>query len=138
MTDPLSYSFDVPVTPMQVKRLFEQTHWANGRSPEAIEAMLRNTFTYLTVWQGERLVGFARVLTDDVYRALIDDVVVDNELRGQGVGSSMMRHIMERFGHVEEVMLGCREEVVPFYERLGFKIETHPHMAIKRPRQTTT
>ena len=138
MTDPLSYSFDVPVTPMQVKRLFEQTHWANGRSPEAIEAMLHNTFTYLTVWQGERLVGFARVLTDDVYRALIDDVVVDSELRSQGVGSSMMRHIMERFGHVEEVMLGCREEVVPFYERLGFKIETHPHMAIKRPRQTTT
>lgn len=136
MTDPLTYSFDAPVAPAQLQRLFEQTHWANGRSLEAIDAMLRHTFAHLTVWQNDQLVGFARVLTDNVYRALIDDVVVDKELRGQGIGSQMMRRIIERFGHIEELMLGCREEVVPFYERLGFKIEEHPHMALKKPRQS--
>ncbi len=136
MAEGLSYVFDAPVTPAQVRNLLEQTHWARGRSEEAIGVMLRNSFAYLTVWQGERLVGFARVLTDNVYRALVDDVVVDSEWRGQGIGSAMMRHIIARFAHIEEVMLGCREEVVPFYERLGFKLETHPHMAIKKPAQT--
>ena len=138
MAEQLRYSFDAPVTPAQVRRLLAQTQWACGRSEEGIEVMLRNSFTHLTVWQGERLIGFARVLTDDVYRALIDDVVVDNDWRGRGIGSAMMRHIIARFGHVEELMLGCREEVVPFYERLGFKIETHPHLAIKRPRPPMT
>jgi predicted GNAT family N-acyltransferase len=136
MADQYTFSFDAPVTTAQVKRLLEQTHWANGRSEEAIGTMLRNTFSYLTVWQGDRLVGFARVLTDNVYRALIDDVVVDRELRNQDIGATMMRHITGRFGHVEELMLGCREEVVPFYERLGFTVDAHPHMAIKRPRPT--
>ena len=93
--------------------------------------MLDRTTFCLTVWEGDRLVGFARVITDDVYRGWLDDVIVDSTMRGQGVGAGIVVRIIERFGHLEELLLGCRDHMVPFYERFGFKIESHPHMAIK-------
>jgi len=131
MPHTLTYTFDRPVTPEQLQPLFEQTTWAKGRSAEDIQHMLDHTTSCLTVWQGDRLVGFARVITDDVYRGLLDDVIVDTDLRGQGIGAAMIAHIIARFGHLEELLLGCLDHMVPFYEKLGFKIEGHPHMAIK-------
>ena len=131
MTHALTYTFDRPATPEQLQPLFDQTTWAKGRSADDIRHMLDHTTCCMTVWQGDRLVGFARVITDDVYRGLLDDVIVDASLRGQGIGAEMVTRISERFSHLEELLLGCRDHMVPFYERLGFKVEGHPHMAIK-------
>jgi GNAT superfamily N-acetyltransferase len=54
------------------------------------------------------------------YIALVVDVVVDESFRGQGVGSSMLRHLTHELSGVEEILLGCEEELVPFYEKLGW------------------
>ena len=42
-----------------------------------------------------RLVGFARVLTDFVYKALIFDVIVDAALRSNGVGRMLMDAVVK-------------------------------------------
>lgn len=131
MAEELVYSFTREVDIEQLQRLLGQTHWANKRSLRDIRHMLDHTQVCLTVWQADRMVGFARLLTDDVFRALIDDVVVDNELRGQGIGKAMMERIVARFQHVEELMLGCLEEMVPFYEQFGFERPHHPHLELK-------
>ena len=72
-------------------------------------------------WEGDRLVGFARVITDGIYQALIDDVVVKESKRGTGIGSELMRQLVERLTEVEEVFLHCGEQVVSFYERHRFE-----------------
>ena len=61
------------------------------------------------------------MITDGIYRALIDDVVVEESKRGTGIGSELMRRVVERLAAVEEVFLRCGEHVVPFYERHGFE-----------------
>lgn len=83
--------------------------------------MLEATPIKLGAWQGDRLVGFARVLTDGLYRALIDDVIVDASLRGQNLGSRMMQRLAERLAGVEEIFLRCEPDMAPFYERLGYQ-----------------
>jgi predicted GNAT family N-acyltransferase len=133
----LVYSFTKEVDIEQLQRLLRQTHWADKRSLEGVQHMLDHTPVCLTVWQGDRMVGFARMLTDDVYRALIDDVVVDNEFRGRGIGKGMMEHIVARFRHVEELMLGCLEDMVPFYEQFGFERPHHPHLELKPGRMNS-
>jgi predicted GNAT family N-acyltransferase len=94
--------------------------------------MLAATPLHVGAWRGEELVGYARALTDGVYRALIDDVVVDAPLRGTGVGAALVRHLLERLEAVEEVFLGCSEEVVPFYLGLGFERAAHPYLKLPR------
>ena len=117
----VDYSFDRQIEPGQLQGLLRQTGWANQRGIEGIQKMLQGTPLTLGAWEGDRLVGFARVVTDGIYRALIDDVVVEESKRGTGIGSELMRQLIERLTEVEEVFLHCGEQVVPFYEKHRFE-----------------
>jgi predicted GNAT family N-acyltransferase len=128
--DGLDYRFD-DLSPIdEVLRLYRQTGWTAKRSPEMVERMLRQTPVLLTVWDGERLVGFARVITDDIYRAFIEDVIVDADYRGRGVGKQIMQALIQRLDHIEEVVLNCNDDLVTFYESLGFNRKFQPYMNI--------
>jgi len=118
----INYSFERPLVPQDVQQLLKQTGWASARDIPGIEKMLANSFLTVGVWDDDRLIGFARVLSDGVYRALIDDVVVDESYRGKGIGTEMMKHLLSRLEQVEEIFLRTGKEMVPFYERLGFAL----------------
>jgi predicted GNAT family N-acyltransferase len=120
-TAEIQFAFDRPVTAEQLLPLYAQTHWADKRSAEETTHVIAHADVTISGWQGERLVAFARVLTDDRYRAFIDDVIVDNTLRSQGTGSELMRRLVERLEHVEEVFLHCEPELNNFYGRRGFE-----------------
>ena len=126
------YSFDRQIEPEQLQDLLRQTGWANRRSLEGIQKMLKGTLLTLGAWDGDRLVGFVRVITDGIYRALIDDVVVEESKRGTGIGSELMRRVTERLAEVEEVFLRCGEGVVPFYERHRFERSNGVIMDLKK------
>jgi predicted GNAT family N-acyltransferase len=81
-------------------------------------------------WQDGRLVGFARVITDGVYRALLEDVVVDETLRGQGIGQALVERMLERLTHVQQILLVCGEHLIPFYAPFGFQLMTMPVMQL--------
>ena len=128
----VTYSFDRRIDLEQLQSLLRQTGWANQRSIEGIEKMLDGTPLALGAWDGDRLVGFVRVITDGIYRALIDDVVVAESKRGTGIGSELMRRVVERLAEVEEVFLRCGEQVVPFYEQHRFERSNGVIMDLKK------
>ena len=120
MTTNYIFSFTEPINPEQLMLLYQQTSWANERGPLDIQQMLDKSQLTLGVWDEDRLIGFARVITDDRYRALIDDVVVDRAYRSQGVASAMLDKLLKRLQHVEAVMLDCGQELEGFYRQFGF------------------
>ncbi len=115
------YSFGEPINPEDLHRLLQQIDWAQSRDPLDIQYLLDHSQLTLGVWDEERLIAFARVITDDRYRALIDDVVVDSDYRGRGIASRMLDTLMKRLEHIEQVMLDCDVELAPFYARFGFR-----------------
>ena len=115
------YSFTEPINPEELRRLLLQTSWANQRGPLDIQQMLDRSQITLGVWDEDQLIGFTRVITDDRYRALIDDVVVDSAYRRRGIASEMLERILKRTQHIEIVMLDCGSELAGFYSRFGFK-----------------
>ena len=52
-----------------------------------IEKMLKNSIA-IGVWEENELVGFARVVSDGVFRAYIEDVVVHENVRNKGIGEN--------------------------------------------------
>ena len=112
--------------------LYSLTDWANKRTAKDVEKMLSNKDLCFTVRDEGRLIGFARVMTDFTYRALIDDLIVDTKYRGKGIGARLMELIGEELRDVEEVFLGCLEDKVGFYQKFGYKIADHPVMKIKQ------
>lgn len=100
------------------------TWWASQRELADVERMLAGSDVVVGAidQSSDRLVGFARAVTDGVYLALVVDVIVATDHRGQGLGRYLMEEILARpeIRSVDSVELVCQPELVPFYERWGF------------------
>lgn len=134
VSEPISYREAKTLDLEQVRRLLDQTPWARGRSKDDLSRMLANTDFVFTAWDGPRLVGFARVLTDQVYRATLWDVVVDAPYQGRGVGDGLLAHVLSHpvLSRVEKFWLNTRDKHA-FYERFGF-VSSPQGMYRERPR----
>ncbi len=115
------------IDPAKLKTLFQHAPWAKERTPGEIEQMLQHTHLVFSVWEKEQLVGFARVLTDFTFRAMIYDVVIHPGHQGGGLGRLLMEKIIHhsRLAAIPVLSLFTRDKT-DFYERLGFKsVSTH-------------
>jgi ribosomal protein S18 acetylase RimI-like enzyme len=122
-----------PVEPAVLRDLYEHAPWARGRTIEGIQRMLENTDFHFSAWDGGNLVGFARVLTDGIYRATLWDVVVRPDYRKRGVGEALMSRILSHpvLGAVEKFWLNTRDKF-GFYEKFGF-VRSQEGMVRVRP-----
>ena len=110
-----------PLDPAALLALYQYAPWAKGRNVDGIKAMLKGTDFQFSVWDGGKLIGFARVLTDRIYRATLWDVVIHPDYQGKGVGEALMNHILTHpvLSKVEKFWLNTRDKS-RFYEKFGF------------------
>ena len=57
----------------------------------------------------------------------IEDVVVSKEFEGRGIGIKIVTSLLEtaKTKNCYKTILDCTDELVPFYERIGFKQESN-------------
>ena len=129
---PITFSDRNDFDAAQLIHLYRQAPWAKHRALEQAQAMLAKTDVVISAWDGTRLVGFGRVLTDYVFRASIWDVIVDREYQKRKIGTEIVRRILERptLQHVELCWLCTR--MPGFYERLGFSAKEQTGMVWSR------
>jgi predicted GNAT family N-acyltransferase len=104
--------------------LYKNEWWTNTRSKEEVIKMLQNTtFVFGLVNKDNELIAFSRVLSDKVYKAFIFDVIVRKDYRGQGLGEKLIEMALNHpeLKNVKSFELYCKDEMVPFYEKFGFK-----------------
>jgi glucosamine-phosphate N-acetyltransferase len=102
-------------------------------TPEQALAVLRNRLragvrTFVARMQG-RVVGTASLVLEQKFIhgggwvGHIEDVAVQGEFQGRGIGSALVRHATEeaRQRGCYKVILDCFEHLVPFYGRLGYR-----------------
>jgi N-acetylglutamate synthase-like GNAT family acetyltransferase len=107
----------------QLQRLFIKTaFWAQERNIDELKIAIANSNPVVTVWDKERLIGFARATSDGVYRAGIWDVIVDPDYQGVGLGRKLVQTVLSHplVSKVERVYLTTTHQQ-SFYERIGFK-----------------
>lgn len=108
----------------QLVDLYRGESWCANRRREDVERMLAHTDVIVALVEGpdDALVGFARVLTDFVYRATLYDVIVRADRRGSGLGAELLDRVVNhpRLREVDYIDLFCRPEMIPFYRRWGF------------------
>ena len=82
------------MNPDDVIRLLKTTYWAAQRTEEQIARSLQNSSCYGVRLEGEeKLVGFARVISDYATTYYLCDVVIDAQYRGQGLGTALVSYI---------------------------------------------
>ncbi len=67
----------------------------------------------------KRIVGFVTAVGDGVLSAYLPLLEVLPEYQGRGIGTELVRHILQQLEGYYMVDLCCDEELVRFYERFG-------------------
>ncbi len=116
-------------------QLFQEEWWSQNRSIQNVHSILEaSSMTFGVVDESDRLLAFARVLTDYVYFGFIFDLIVSTELRGRGVGSSLMQRILDhpQLMKVQSFEICCQPDTTSFYTKFGFA-EARGRMRRVRP-----
>jgi ribosomal protein S18 acetylase RimI-like enzyme len=89
------------------------------RLPEKLAIRFRNSYAVCFAYDGDRLIGAARAISDGDEHAAVYDVILLPEYQGQGVGRLIMEDLMARLD-VPTVILFAVPGKEGFYQKLGF------------------
>ena len=105
--------------------------------PEVLETLPSRFFTWakaqwsVLLWDGDELVSRVGLLVRDIFHdgtpkriGGIGGVATHPASQGKGYASQAMQQAAKRFGeelNVDYALLFCRDQLIPFYKRLGWK-----------------
>lgn len=75
--------------------LSTSAYWALGRPREVVERSIREATRVVGLYRDGRQVGFARVVSDRIAFAFLNDVYVLPDLQGMGLGGALVREAIE-------------------------------------------
>lgn len=121
MKTPLTFKDTREIDPEQLLDLYRFADWSKGRTLEETKQVLAQSSLVFSLWEGPRLVAFARALTDFIFRAAIYDVIVHPDVQRKGVGRALIYKILTH-PSLEKVPVFhlLTSDKRPFYEKLGF------------------
>jgi ribosomal protein S18 acetylase RimI-like enzyme len=114
----------------KLQRLLDHhAFWAQGRSLPQLRRMLAGSAAVVSLWRGRRLVGFARASSDGLFRAVLWDVVIPEDLQGKGLGRLLVEALITspQLRDVERIYLMTTNSS-GFYKQLGFQEVDAQHL----------
>jgi predicted GNAT family N-acyltransferase len=109
---------------MNLLEIYKEESWTKNRKIGDVKRMLQKSWIIAIIDSSNgKIIAFARVLSDFVYRAFIYDVIVAKEYRGLKFGKLIVNSILNHsdFKNVERIELNCIDKNVLFYKKLGFE-----------------
>ncbi len=103
----------------QLRELFAALGWDDlvGLLPDLL---LNSTFV-VSAWDGARLVGLSRVVSDRVYISTLQQVGVHPDYQRQGLGTELVRRCIAPFAKTRFILTTDDASNETFYGRFGFQ-----------------
>jgi len=97
--------------------------WREPRTPEEHLEILRGSDHIVLAIDEEtgNVIGFVTAISDGVQAAFIPLLEVLPFHRGRGIGSELIRRMVQTLDPIPCIDLTCDREMQPFYERLGME-----------------
>lgn len=107
----------------EILKLYSSVGWtAYTDEPQVLKQGFQNSLLVLAAYEGEELLGIIRVVGDGVTVVFIQDLLVLPEKQRNGVGTALVKAVLERYPVVRQIELTTDQtpETAAFYESLGF------------------
>ncbi|GAX41255.1 GCN5-related N-acetyltransferase [Tolypothrix sp. NIES-4075] len=87
--------------------LYKNEFWSKKRTHQYVVRMLAASDIIIAlVDENEKLIGFTRILTDFVYRAIIFDVIIKSTHRNMKLGSKLMDAVVNH-PQLKSILVDC-------------------------------
>jgi GNAT superfamily N-acetyltransferase len=111
------FSFD------KVLALYNDAGWtAYTSQSETLEQAINQSLFVLSAWSGEQLVGLLRAVGDGATIIYVQDILVLQSFRRQGLGKQLLTQLLDKYSTVRQIVLMTdnTSHTTSFYERCGF------------------
>ena len=106
-----------------VVRLLKMTYWAASRPVEKIDKSMENSKCVGLYVDGvERLVGFARVISDYATTYYLCDVIIDEDYQHKGLGKALVSYVVSMPDYKGLRGLLVTKDAHKLYEKYGYEI----------------
>lgn len=109
----------------EYNRLTDSVGWLM-RDEKIIKQALENTLYSLCAYDGDRLIGYGRIIGDKTIFLYIQDVIVIPEYQGKKIGTGIMTELLKQVDKYKKVnpnirtYLGASKGKEDFYKKFGF------------------
>ena len=111
----------------EILDLYKSVGWKNYTDdPEMLRDAYANSLKILGAFKNEKLLGIIRVVGDGHSVVFIQDLLVCPEYQGQGIGTALLREVLQNYKHVyqKHLITDNTEKTIQFYKSLGFVMDT--------------
>lgn len=114
-------------------QLAECSYWAKGQTREKTERAIAGSLPF-GLYQQQRQIGFARLVTDYTRFGWLCDVIIDERWRGHGLGRWLATCVRahQELQTVHRWMLSTND-AHQLYQRLGWRVVQDPHKLMEFP-----
>ena len=116
--------FKTAPTPQQFRDFRSQCGWGNIDLNTAAKA-LQNSLIVISAHNDDELIGFVRAVGDASLNIYIQDLIVQEDHRGQKIGQRLMQNILAELSAVypqADIGLMSAQGKEAFYTQFGFEI----------------
>lgn len=116
------FSLEAPAA-QSFKNLYDTTNWGPIERDVGFYAdALRGSWASVSAYDDDRLVAFARAISDGKLHAFITEMIVDPEYQRRSLGEQLLKLLVDRchFLGVNDIQLFCAEGKADFYLKNGF------------------
>ena len=120
----IKYKLDIVPTAEQVIELYDDAGLPRPTDdPERIGKMFENSNLIVTAWDGDKLVGVCRTITDWVWSSYLADLAVSPDHKKSGIGKKLIDLTREKLGEQSMVLLLSVPTAMEYYPKVGFTKE---------------
>lgn len=108
----------------EVLQLYASVGWtAYTDQPEVLRKGFGNSLLILAAYENDRLLGLVRVVGDGYTIVFVQDILVFPEYQHKGIGTALLRAVLERYSHVRQIELATDNtpKTIAFYQSMGFR-----------------
>lgn len=125
----IEYRENQPLAAEEVARLFAA---AGINRPihdlPRIARMFANANLIISAWDGPRLVGVSRALTDHSYCCYLSDLAVDRTYQRQGIGHELIRRTQACLSDEISLLLLSAPGAMDYYPKAGFTLADNAYV----------
>lgn len=107
----------------EILRLYAAVGWtAYTENRTALRQGFEHSLLVLAAYENGELIGVIRVVGDGYTVVFLQDLLVLPEKQRQGVGTALMRAVLDRYADVRQIELATdnTSQTTAFYRSLGF------------------
>ena len=119
----IKYKTNTPVSADQFIELLKESTLGERRpvnDRDCMEGMVKNSNLIVTAWDGEKLVGIARSVTDFHYACYLSDLAVHKNYQKKSIGKELQTITQEQLGPKCKLILIAAPAANAYYEHIGF------------------